>query len=85
MPPQVRTGSFSFTKHVVYKDAIYTGQWLNGKLHGSGKLEWADNRMYIGQFHKGAIHGTGRMEMPTQGVYEGQWKDGQQNGYGVMK
>ncbi|XP_031779593.1 alsin [Nasonia vitripennis] len=84
MPPQVRTGSFSFTKHSVYKDAIYTGQWLNGKLHGSGKLEWADNRMYIGQFHKGAIHGSGRMEMPTQGVYEGQWKDGLQNGYGVM-
>lgn len=63
----------------------FEGQWLNGKLHGSGKLEWADNRMYIGQFHKGAIHGTGRMEMPTQGVYEGQWKDGLQNGYGVMK
>ncbi|XP_014217091.1 alsin [Copidosoma floridanum] len=84
MPPQIRTGSFSFAKHAVYKDATYTGQWMNGKLHGSGKLEWADNRMYIGQFHKGAIHGTGRMEMPTQGIYEGQWKDGQQNGFGIM-
>ncbi|XP_058791668.1 alsin [Phymastichus coffea] len=84
MPPQIRTGSFSFTKHPVYKDASYTGQWLKGKLNGSGKLEWADNRMYIGQFNKGAIHGTGRMEMPTQGVYEGQWKDGLQNGYGIM-
>ncbi|XP_011499590.1 PREDICTED: alsin [Ceratosolen solmsi marchali] len=84
MPSQIRTGSFSFIKHSTYKDAIYNGQWLNGKLHGSGKLEWADNRMYVGQFHKGAIHGTGRMEMPLQGVYEGQWKDGQQNGYGIM-
>ncbi|KAJ8681235.1 hypothetical protein QAD02_017022 [Eretmocerus hayati] len=84
MPPKIRTGSFSFTKHPVYRDAIYNGQWLNGKLHGSGKLEWGDNRTYVGQFHKGGIQGIGRMEMPTQGVYEGQWKDGQQNGFGVM-
>ena len=26
MPPQIRTGSFTFTKHPVYKDAIYTGK-----------------------------------------------------------
>ncbi|EFN76628.1 Alsin [Harpegnathos saltator] len=60
-------------------------RWLNGKPHGSGKLEWSDGRIYVGQFHKGVIHGTGKMEIPTQGVYEGQWKDGQQNGYGTMK
>jgi len=61
------------------------GRWLNGKPHGSGKLEWSDGRTYVGQFHKGVLHGTGKMEIPMQGVYEGQWKDGQQNGYGTMK
>ncbi|XP_053978355.1 alsin [Hylaeus volcanicus] len=85
VPPIVRSSSFSFTKHSVFKDAKYTGRWLNGKPHGSGKLEWSDGRMYTGQFHKGVIHGNGKMEIPSQGVYEGQWKDGHQNGYGTMK
>ncbi|KAG7208800.1 hypothetical protein KM043_014993 [Ampulex compressa] len=85
IPPIVRSSSFSFTKHSTFKDATYTGRWLNGKPHGSGKMEWSDGRVYIGQFHKGVIHGTGKMETPTQGIYEGQWKDGQQNGYGTMK
>ncbi|XP_020289655.1 alsin-like, partial [Pseudomyrmex gracilis] len=85
VPPLARSSSFTFTKHSVFKDATYTGRWLNGKPHGSGKLEWSDGRSYVGQFHKGIIHGTGKMEIPTQGVYEGQWKDGQQNGYGTMK
>ncbi|XP_050465644.1 alsin [Cataglyphis hispanica] len=85
VPPLARSSSFSFTKHNVFKDAIYTGRWLNGKPHGSGKLEWSDGRTYIGQFHKGVLHGTGKMEIPMHGIYEGQWKDGQQNGYGTMK
>ncbi|XP_046468908.1 alsin isoform X5 [Neodiprion pinetum] len=85
VPPLVRSSSFSFTKHSLYKDAKYTGRWLNGKPHGTGKLEWSDGRMYVGHFHRGIMHGTGKMEIPTQGIYEGQWKDGQQNGYGTMK
>ncbi|XP_046413815.1 alsin isoform X5 [Neodiprion fabricii] len=85
VPPLVRSSSFLFTKHSLYKDAKYTGRWLNGKPHGTGKLEWSDGRMYVGHFHRGIMHGTGKMEIPTQGIYEGQWKDGQQNGYGTMK
>ena len=85
VPPIVRSSSFTFTKHSVFKDAKYDGRWLHGKPHGSGKMEWFDGRTYTGQFHKGVIHGTGKMEIPSQGVYDGQWKDGQQNGYGTMK
>ncbi|XP_015437908.1 PREDICTED: alsin [Dufourea novaeangliae] len=84
-PPVVRSSSFTFTKRSVFKDAKYTGHWLNGKPHGVGKVEWFDGRIYTGQFHKGVIHGTGKMEIPSQSIYEGQWKDGQQNGYGTMK
>ncbi|XP_014610965.1 PREDICTED: alsin [Polistes canadensis] len=84
-PPIVRSTSFSFTKHSLFKDAKYIGRWLNGKPHGSGKLEWSDGRVYTGQFHKGIICGSGKMEIPTQGTYEGQWKDNQQNGFGTMK
>lgn len=82
------TRSLHTTQNLLYTISIYnkfTGRWLNGKPHGSGKLEWSDGRTYMGQFHKGVIHGTGKMEIPVQGVYEGQWKDGQQSGYGTMK
>ncbi|XP_017893211.1 alsin isoform X2 [Ceratina calcarata] len=85
IPPIVRSSSYFFTKHSVFKDAKYTGRWSEGKPHGSGRLEWSDGRKYVGQFHKGVVHGAGKMENPCQGVYEGQWKDGQQNGYGTMK
>lgn len=70
---------------ILHKNYYITGRWLNGKPHGSGKLEWSDGRIYTGQFHKGIIYGTGKMEIPTQGTYEGQWKDNQQNGFGTMK
>ena len=33
-PPDIRHASFTFTKHGVYKDATYTGYWMNGKVHG---------------------------------------------------
>ncbi|XP_066593568.1 alsin [Prorops nasuta] len=81
----IRTSSYTFIKHSVFKDAKYTGRWSLGKPEGFGKLEWSDGRVYHGQFRKGVICGTGKMDMPGQGVYEGQWKDGQQNGYGTMK
>ncbi|XP_031843534.1 amyotrophic lateral sclerosis 2 [Nomia melanderi] len=83
--PIVRSSSFSFTKHSIFKDAKYTGRWLYGKPHGFGKLEWSDGRIYRGQFHKGVLHGTGKLEIPLQSTYEGQWKDGQQTGYGTLK
>ncbi|KAL0852518.1 hypothetical protein ABMA27_017037 [Loxostege sticticalis] len=85
VPPLVRTSSYSYIKHQLYKDAKYTGRWLNGKPHGIGKLEWNDGRMYTGQFYKGVIQGSGKMELPAVGIYEGQWKDGQQNGHGSFK
>nr|XP_033325881.1 alsin isoform X1 [Megalopta genalis]XP_033325882.1 alsin isoform X1 [Megalopta genalis] len=84
-PPIARSGSFTFTKHSLYKQAKYVGHWLNGKPHGFGKLNWPDGRVYTGQFHKGVFHGTGKMDIPSHSTYEGQWKDGQQTGYGTLK
>ena len=33
-PPVIRQASHTYTKHTLYKDARYSGYWLNGKPHG---------------------------------------------------
>jgi len=33
-PPSVRHAHYTFTKHSVYRDAEYTGYWMNGLVHG---------------------------------------------------
>lgn len=66
-PPLTRTASYTFVKHPLYRDARYTGRWLNGKMHGVGKLEWSDGRVYTGQFNQNQMSGFGRMETPDFG------------------
>lgn len=66
-PPTVRSAEYTFYKTGFYKDAKYKGRWSNGKMHGSGKLEWNDGRIYTGQFSNNQIHGFGRMEIPNVG------------------
>ncbi|KAB0798647.1 hypothetical protein PPYR_09640 [Photinus pyralis] len=83
--PIIRTAEHTFYKAGFYKDAKYVGRWSNGKIHGSGQLQWTDGRVYKGQFNNNQIHGFGRMEFPSVGVYEGLWKDNQQNGFGILK
>ncbi|XP_063529679.1 alsin [Cydia strobilella] len=85
-PPAIRTASHTFSsKGAFFKDAKYQGRWLDGKLHGSGKIEWPDGKLYAGQFQLNALCGHGKMEDPGLGIYEGQWKENLQNGYGVLK
>lgn len=85
-PPAIRSASYTFSsKNGFYKEAKYCGRWLDGKIHGNGKIEWPDGKLYVGQFQFNTLCGHGKMEIPGVGTYEGQWKDSQQNGYGIMK
>lgn len=69
-PPAVRSASHTFSsKNSFYKDAKYSGRWLDGKIHGNGKVDWPDGKLYVGQFQMNALCGHGKMEMPTQGEY----------------
>ena len=38
---------------------VYTGDFVNGKKHGKGKLEFNDN-FYEGDFVEGMFHGEGK-------------------------
>ncbi|KAL4715174.1 hypothetical protein ACJJTC_012221 [Scirpophaga incertulas] len=85
-PPAARTANYTFSvKSKFFKGATYMGRWLDGKIHGNGKVEWPDGKLYVGQFQLNALCGHGKMEIPNVGIYEGQWKDNLQNGFGVMK
>lgn len=66
-PPLIRSASYTFTKNPLYKDARYTGRWLNAKMHGVGKLEWPDGKIYTGQFSHNQMSGFGRLEVPDFG------------------
>ncbi|XP_050685378.1 alsin isoform X2 [Leptidea sinapis] len=84
--PSIRTASYTFSsKSAFYKDATYIGRWLDGKVHGNGRVDWPDGRVYVGQFQINTLCGHGKMDIPGVGCYEGQWKDNLQNGYGIMK
>ncbi|KAG0724053.1 Alsin [Chionoecetes opilio] len=87
-PPLVRKASYTFSKNPLYKDAIYSGQWVCGKLHGQGTMAWGDGRRYEGQFRQNVYHGSGRLDVPTAGgvtVYEGTWKNGKLEGKGIIR
>lgn len=66
-PPVVRNSTYSFLKSGFLKDATYTGRWLNGKMHGLGKLQWSDGKTYAGQFMSNQLSGFGVMEITNVG------------------
>lgn len=67
-PPAVRSGTYTFSnKNIFYKDAKYSGRWLDGKIHGHGRVEWPDAKFYVGQFQLNSLCGHGKMEIPGVG------------------
>ncbi|XP_052825972.1 alsin isoform X1 [Octopus bimaculoides] len=86
-PPLVRQAQHKFTKHSTFKDAVYNGAWMKGKLHGFGEMKWPDGRRYIGKFKNGLQHGNGKYIVPksdSEEIYEGCWKEGKMNGLGSV-
>lgn len=66
-PPNGRNASYTFMKSGFFKEATYTGRWSNGKMLGSGKLQWPDGKTYSGQFSNNQLSGYGVMEIPNVG------------------
>ena len=65
----------------ISEDYTYTGQFLNGKKHGLGRVEWNDGSWYEGGFANGKIEGSGKYRW-LDSEYEGQWKAGKMHGQG---
>lgn len=60
----------------------YFGPLLDGKLHGRGRIEWANGTVYEGELAKGLMSGRGRMRFANGNVYEGELRDGMMSGRG---
>ena len=60
----------------------YFGSLVDGKLHGHGRIVWANGAEYDGEFVAGQFSGKGRMRLASGDVYEGQYKAGSMSGRG---
>ena len=65
------------------EDYIYSGEFLKGKKHGKGKIEWKDGTWYEGNFIAGRIEGKGKKHF-LENDYEGDWKANRMHGLGVL-
>ncbi len=62
----------------------YTGQWINGKRDGVGKLTWMSGKgTYYGQWKEDLKNGYGEAVFPNGGSYRGEWREGKIHGYGI--
>lgn len=87
IPPLVRHAKHKFIKSGIYKDAVYQGSWLSGKMDGLGILNFEDGSVYEGQFKRGLMHGPGTRTVvrpADREIQKGNWKDGKLNGYATV-
>ncbi|MES3020318.1 MAG: C13 family peptidase [Pseudomonadota bacterium] len=64
--------------------ASYHGQLRDGRLHGKGKLAWANGAWYEGAFAQGLFEGEGRYRTPAGALYRGGFKRGMMDGRGQL-
>ncbi len=62
----------------------YYGPLVNGKLQGSGRIEWANGEVYEGDFADGLMAGHGKLRFHN-GAYEGEFRDGLMWGRGELR
>jgi hypothetical protein len=80
--------------------STYQGDYINGLMHGKGRLVLTNGDVYQGSFADNEIHGQGRMTFSSLDIsnstginhifsdveswYEGAWEHGQKNGNGIF-
>ena len=63
---------------------VYTGQIVNHRMNGQGKLTFENGDVYEGQFENGSFNGKGIFKAKTGWSYEGDFKKGQPHGQGKL-
>jgi hypothetical protein len=64
--------------------AKYDGSWVNGRMTGSGRMEFYDTSVYSGDFDNGDLHGVGKLTWPDGTTFDGCWLRNQMNGQGRL-
>lgn len=65
-------------------EILYSGNWVDGKFHGSGKLVYPNGDAYVGDFFEGRMCGQGTLTLNNGFTYDGQWKDDHFEGRGTL-
>lgn len=60
----------------------YTGDFVNGKRHGVGRMEYQNGDVYEGGYNMGKRHGQGIMTYAAGSRYEGNWENSIKSGQG---
>ncbi|CCW63614.1 unnamed protein product [Phytomonas sp. EM1] len=63
--------------------AIYDGQWLDGKMYGTGTLTFPSGCYYKGEFLANHYNGVGKYAWPDGSYYKGEWRQGMMHGSGM--
>ncbi|URD72482.1 PIPKc [Musa troglodytarum] len=76
-------GELYHAEHVFPSGDFYTGHWIAGIPHGTGKYLWTDGCMYEGEWRFGKTTGRGKFSWPSGATYEGDFKAGFMDGFGT--
>ncbi|XP_048456641.1 MORN repeat-containing protein 2 isoform X1 [Rhincodon typus] len=71
-----------FGTHTTHNGIVYTGQWKNDKINGTGRLEHPSGAIYEGEFKDNKFHGTGTYTWPNQFKYIGSFNENKLEGEG---
>ena len=67
----------------LYNDeSRYEGEFHNGVMNGTGRLDWPDGRVMEGHFDEGLLKGEGLCSWADGSRYEGHFKNGLMHGPG---
>lgn len=66
------------------KQTRYSGDFVDGRLHGSGSKMDVVGQVWEGQWCDGLMHGEGRHSAAESGEFEGDWVKGEYQGKGRM-
>ena len=64
---------------------IYVGEFLNGEMHGTGKMTYSNGDVYEGEFIKNEENGKGKITYSNGDIYQGEFVNGLRNGFGEFK
>ncbi|PWF55308.1 C13 family peptidase [Massilia glaciei] len=64
--------------------ATYHGQLRDGRLHGKGRLAWANGAWYEGAFERGLFEGAGQHRTSAGALYRGSFRRGLMDGPGRL-
>jgi hypothetical protein len=82
----IREGNGTMIQYQINDEILskYEGEWKDGEMTGSGKVQYPNQGNYSGLLFKGKRQGFGMFEWPSGEKYSGQWVDDCMQGYGVF-